>query len=73
MYCAHEFLHGAPYAVCVELKHFYLFVFGFGGLLFVLCVTVCGCGVAMWRAGKGAVWRRMEVCVMGIYGESRDV
>ena len=30
--CAHEmleFLHGAPYAVCVELKNFYLFVFCF--------------------------------------------
>ena len=30
--CAHEmleFLHGAPYAVCGELKNFYLF----GGLL----------------------------------------
>ena len=32
---------GAPNAVCVELKNFYLFVFCFGGLLFVSCVTVC--------------------------------
>ena len=34
--CAHEMLkyfHGAPYAVCVELKKFYIFVFCFGGLL----------------------------------------
>ena len=43
-----EFLHGALYAVCVELKNFYLFCFGC--LLF-----------------------RMEVCVMGICGGSRDV
>ena len=31
--CAHEmleFLHGAPYVVCVELKNFYLFVWGGG-------------------------------------------
>ena len=45
--CAHEmlkFFHGAPYAVCVELKNFYLFVFCFGGVLFVSCVAVCGCG-----------------------------
>ena len=28
-----KFFHGAPYAVCVELKNFYLFVFCFGGLL----------------------------------------
>ena len=30
--CAHEmleFLHGAPYAVCVEVKNFYLVVFCF--------------------------------------------
>ena len=31
-----------------ELKNFYLFVFCFGGLLFVACVGVCGCaGVGM--------------------------
>ena len=34
-----EFLHGAPYAICVELKYFYFFVFCFGGILFV--VVVC--------------------------------
>ena len=33
-----KFVHGAPYAVCVELKDFYLFVFCFGGILFVACV-----------------------------------
>ena len=45
--CAHEmleFLHGTPYAVYVELKNLYLFVFCFGGILFVSCVTVCGWG-----------------------------
>ena len=31
--------------ICVELKYFYLFVFCFGGILFVLCVTLRGCGV----------------------------
>ena len=36
-----KFFHGAPYAVCVELKNFYLFVFCFGGLLFVACIF-CG-------------------------------
>ena len=51
-----KFFHGAPYAVCVELKNFYLFVFCFGGLLFVACVGVC---------------RRMEVCVVGKVGTGR--
>ena len=35
-----KFFHGAPYAVCVELKNSYLFVFCFGGLLFVACVKL---------------------------------
>ena len=35
-----EFLHCAPYAICVELNYFYFFVFCFGGILFVSC----GCG-----------------------------
>ena len=36
-----------PFAV--ELKNFYLFVFCFGGLLFVSCVAVCECGdVKSW-------------------------
>ena len=39
-----KFFHGAPYAVCVELKNFYLFVFCFGGLF-----VCCGCGsVRVW-------------------------
>ena len=37
-----KFFHGAPYAVCVELKNFYLSVFWFGGLLFVAGVGVVG-------------------------------
>ena len=57
-----KFFHGAPYAVCVELKNFYLFVICFGGLLFVACVGV-------WRF---VWWGRMEVCVVGKCGESRD-
>ena len=51
-----KFFHGAPYAVCVELKNFYLFVFCFGGILFVSCVGVCGC--------EELGWRRMEVWVV---------
>ena len=35
-----KLFHGAPYAVCVELKNFYL--------LFVACVGVCRCG-DVWR------------------------
>ena len=57
-----EFLHGAPYAVCVELKNVYLFVFCFGGLLFVSCVTVCGCGVCEELGCVllgGVVWKFM--------------
>ena len=46
-----KFFHGAPYAVCVELKNLYLFVLGW---------VLLG-------------WRRVEVCAMGICGESRDV
>ena len=46
MYEMFEFLHGAPYAICVELKYFYFFVLCvlFWRFLFVSCVTVCGCG-----------------------------
>ena len=36
--------------ICVELKYFYFFVFCFGGILYVSCVTVCGCG---WWSGDG--------------------
>ena len=48
----------------------FLSLFCFGGLLFVSCVGVCGCGELGWVL---LGWRRMEVCVMGICGESRDV
>ena len=54
MYQMFELLHGAPYAICVELKYFYFFVFCFGGILFVSCVTVCGCG---WWGGGVVVGR----------------
>ena len=60
LYCAHEmleFLHGAPYTVCVELKNFYLFVFCFGGLLFVSCVRVWGCEELGWVLLWGDVWK----------------
>ena len=45
-----KFFHGAPYAVCVELKNSYLFVFCFGGLLFVAGVGTYGslCDGDMW-------------------------
>ena len=64
-----EFLHGAPYAVCVELKNF-----------FSLCVSswrspvclVCG-GVRAWGCEELGWVLLGEVCVMGICGESRDV
>ena len=39
-----QFFHGAPYA----------FVFCFGGLLFVACVGVCGCGDV--RGWSGCCW-----------------
>ena len=73
LWCAHEMLklfHGDLYAVCAELKNLYLFEFCLGGLLSVSCVGVCGCGEPGWVL---LGWRRMEVCVMGICGESRDV
>ena len=64
-----EFLHGAPYAVCVELKNFNLCVLYSRSFV----CFVCG-SVRMWGAGVGAVGgRRLEVCVMGICGESWDV
>ena len=50
-----KFFHGAPYAVCVELKNFYLLVFYFGGLLFVACVGVCRCGDVRGLCG-GDMW-----------------
>ena len=70
-----EFLHGAPYAVCVELKFVYLFVFCFEGLLFVSCVGVCGCGdVRSWVGcccGGGATYG--SLCDENMWGESGRV
>ena len=47
-----KFFHGAPYAVCVELKNFYLFVFC------LLRVWECA-GVRGWRGccRGGDVWK----------------
>ena len=56
-----EFLHGAPYAVCVELKNFYLFVFCFEGLS---CVGVCGTGVGVGASTYG------RLCDGNMWGES---
>ena len=50
MYEMFEFLHGFHYAICIELKYLYFFVFCFGGILFVSCVTACG-----WWSGDGEV------------------
>ena len=64
-----KFFHGTPYAVCVELKNFYLFVFCFGGLVCYVCgsVRVWGCeGLAWVLLGYGSLCD-------GICGESRDV
>ena len=55
MYEMFEFLHGAPYDICIELIFYYFFVFCFGGILFVSCVTMCGCG---WWSGYGEVKSR---------------
>ena len=76
--CAHEmleFIHGAPYAVCVELKNFYLFVFCFGGLLFVSCVTVCGCGCGDVKSWDGCCCGASYGCLCNgtMWGESGRV
>ena len=73
-----EFIYGAPYAVCVELKNFYLFVFCFGCLLFVSCVTVCGCGWGWWwdvRSWGGCCWLESygSLCDGNMWGESGRV
>ena len=68
-----EFLHGAPYAICVELNNFYLFVFCFGGLLFVSCVGLCGFGdVRRWG---GCCWGAVygSLCDENMRGESGRV
>ena len=69
-----KFFHDAPYAVCVELKNFYLFVFCFGGLLFVACVGVRGCGdVRGWRGccRGGDVWKFVRWGYVGRVGTCR--
>ena len=68
--CAHEmleFLHGAPYAVCVELKDFYLCVLFWRSFVCFVCgrVRVCECEELGWVL---LGWRRMEVCVMEYAG-----
>ena len=40
-----------------ELNNFYLFVFCFGGLLFVSCVRVWGCEELGWVLLVGDVWK----------------
>ena len=75
--CAHEmpeFLHGAPYAVCVELKNIYLFGFCFGCILFVSCVGVCGCGdVRSWVGAVGGGATYGSLCDGNMWGESGRV
>ena len=44
MYEMFEFLHGAHYAICVDLKFFYFFCFG----LEVFCIVSC---VRLWVRG----------------------
>ena len=56
MYEMFEFLHGAPYAICVQLKYLYLFVLCFGGILFVSCVTLYGCGGGEVMSWDGWCW-----------------
>ena len=52
-----KLFHGTPYAVCVELKNFYLCVL-FRGLLFVACVGVCGDMRGWgWCCWGGDVWK----------------
>ena len=76
LYCD-ELLHGAPYAICVELKYLYFFVFCFGGILFVSCVTVCGsrwgvCGEELvWVVLGGASYGCL--CDWNMWGESGRV
>ena len=62
--CAHvfEFLHGAPYAVCVEEFLSLCFVLE---VLFVSCVAVCGCGCC-W--GEGVTYG--SLCDGNMWGES---
>ena len=46
MYEMFEFLHGARYAICVELKSFFFFVFCFGGIF--VCFVCDSVRVVEW-------------------------
>ena len=67
-----KFFCDAPYAVCVVLKFLSLSVLFWRSFVCFVCgsVRVWGCEELRWVL---LGWRRMEVCVMGICGESRDV
>ena len=65
-----KLFHGAPYAVCVELKNVYLFVFCFGGLLFVACVGICVCGAGVGVVGVATYG---SLCDGDMWGESGRV
>ena len=63
---------------CVELKYFYFFVFCFGGILFVSCVTVYGCGWGCWWGGEDLGWVVLGtsygcLCDRNMWGESGRV
>ena len=76
MYEVFEFLHRARYAICVELKYFYLFLFCFGCILFVSCVTVCGCGWGEVKSWDGWCWGGASygyLCDGNMWGESGGV
>ena len=62
-----KFFYGAPYGVFVELKNCYLSILFWR---YFVCF-VCG-SVRVWGCEELG-WRHMEVCVMGICGEGRDV
>ena len=65
-----EFLHYAPYDVCVELKNFYLFVFCLGGLLFVSCAGVGMLGAGVYAVGVATYG---SLCDGNMWGESGRV
>ena len=53
-----KLFHGAPYAVCVELKNFYLFVFCFGGLCLLRVWECAGVGTYGGLCG-GEMWGKL--------------
>ena len=72
-----ESLHGAPYAVCVELKNFYLCVLFWRSFVCFVCAGVGRGRVAlvMCRAGMVAVgWASYgSLCDGNMWGESGRV